>query len=177
MSKNFHLWLDQPVYISGVQTARRNYIPCFADYITNFVMTLGYNFIPKWKKGHLCVARWLYKMNIRCIKHIITPFPYDDIPHRDWDLDYYNYYDVFDYDTITSIENAWKHVDDLNIETDLGSDVMNELRNFIWHYIDLETSPQGRLIANLVEGSDSETDEHGEKLDRYIQDMGEGYHG
>jgi hypothetical protein len=110
MSNNFQLWLDQPVYVSGQKTARRNYIPYFADYITGFMNEMGYVFIPSWKKGHMCMARWMYKVHIRTIKGTITPFPYPEIAHRNWDLDYYNYYDVFDHDQITYVENVWKHV-------------------------------------------------------------------
>lgn len=178
MSNDFQIWLNQKVWVSGTEKAkRRTYIPAFAAYITDFMKKRGYTMDRRWRKGEMVIARWLYTI------HVTYHFPhkkitYPAIVHRDWIEDYDEFYHVIDFNEVSECLTPWKLNEDLDTSTGVGSATVNELQQLLWTYIDLQSSKQGIRIADYLDESDSDSESGGYRhVDRYIQDASEGYHG
>jgi len=181
--RNFDLWLNQPVnsHMDDEPFVRRDYIPDFADSLTDFIKSKGYRFDTRWKLGHLVVAKWLYTIHIRHATLDTTSFPYQEIHHRNTIEDIEHYNNIISDEELHSFLKAWGHtIDDLCIDTFIGVKIAEELKNLIWIYINLDISPQGIAVAEWLfqEDSDSEGEiVHKKFTDQYHQDMADGYHG
>jgi hypothetical protein len=73
--------------------------------------------------------------------------------------------------------DEWVDVEDLNSSSRVGYRIRNEIQDFIYHFIHLESSKQGRTIARFWDNSDSDSDDNKPKNDIYLRDAGEGFHG
>jgi len=97
------------------------------------------------------------------------------IKHRNLREDKNQFQDIITDDLITSFMARWKHIPDFNNDTKYGRLVWEELKDLLWAYVDLDESPQGRLVSSWFEASDSESEDV--KGDNYLHDAAAGFHG
>ncbi len=182
--RDFQAWLDCKVWVSGNEKAtRREYIPVFADALTSWMRSMGYTMDGRWAKGHRVVAQWLYAIQIMEIARCDydAPLTYPQLLHRDWpeDRDVFNMY--VNYASVNDFLDSWKNIEDLDYEFRWGRRVYEELEKLLYHHIDLDASRQGIKLANILIGSDSDSESEGGrrrgKDDVYLQEAREGLHG
>jgi len=180
--EDFQVWLDQEVWISNMEKgARRDYIPDFAEDLTDFMRVCGYTMDSRWASGDYIVAKWMYIMHVQefVTKKYNQPLKYASIIHRDWNEDFLEYTQILTFDKISSFMERWKFYEDLDCDTVMGQRVLHELQNLLYHFIDMENSKIGILVAT-AEDSDSEYDEPSSrrgKDDIYLMEAREGMHG
>jgi hypothetical protein len=187
-SADFQVWLDQPVWVTDSEKAtRRDYIPAFADAITEWMRSIGYTMDGRWGKGHLVIARWMYAIHINEIARANygATLAYPEIQHRDWPEDRETFGLYVNYDEVYDFMEGWKLIEDLDSEFRWGQRVYGELETLLYHYIDLENSRIGIQLANKICGSDSDSDSgssrgrrrRGKVDDVYLREASEGFHG
>lgn len=191
---DFQLWLDQEVWVSDCTTeTRREWIPCFAEALTEWMEKNGYKMASEWKKGHRVVAYWLY------VTHCVSLSTPEDNDRRL--LKYYKYYNTHrnwphdkDYFqstvTINEIEDfleVWKTVDMLDTSVPLGQMILLEFQDFLYTWIDPDRSKRGEMVARWFGESSSESDDASPTLrslgrkkqdtDIYLLEARQGLHG
>ena len=176
---DFQLWLNQTVWVSNTEKVKRRvYIPSFAEDITAFMKKKGYQMDYRWKLGHMAVARWLYAVHVNSVRPAKS-IHYPQTIHRDWEEDKFQFYHIIGFDDLCDLLRRWQFNEDLDMESRVGNRTLQEFHRFLWGYIDLESSKQGDIVATRLEDSDSDS-ENGwprRRVDAYIQDSTEGYHG
>lgn len=178
-ASDFQDWLDHWVWINHItKVPRREYIPRIAEETTKWMKQQGYIMEPRWKKGELIIAKWMYAIHIQEVarRRHLEPIQYPEIQHRDWPEDQ----DTFDIelpqDKIETFLKRFRNHEDFDIDTWAGARVINEFRTLLYHYIDLEESPHGRRIALLFDtGSDSDGNQSNH--DDFLLDIINGLHG
>lgn len=187
--KDFQLWLDESVWVcDNKKGTRRDYIPYFADALTDWMHFIGYKMDDRWAKGHRVVAKWLYAIQVLEIakRDYGAPLAYPEIIHRDWSEDRDTYNINIDYTMVEEFMESWKTIEDLDPETRWGQRVVLEMQTLLWHYIDLDTSKIGIKLAEKLITSDSDSDSGGSRRgsgrrrkpdDIYLQEAREGLHG
>jgi len=192
-SSNFNLWLSQPVWVNSLVTIpRRAMIPVFAEELMQFLRKKGYVMSHEWRAGHMVVARWLYiiQKDELVRKHYDNKVAYPTPFHRNWPEDYDEFQYILDTETLRGFTDSWTHCEDFDPETRIGQRVINELQHLIYPYLDLDASRNGMRVASALADSDSDSDGgarrskarmrgsgSGSKVDNYIADAQEGYHG
>ena len=186
---NFQLWMKQVLPISFSEEADRNfYIPIFADNLTHYLESYGYVFDTRWKSGTHVIAKFLYRIHCEDTKRHV------EVVHRNLPEDIDQYHDTVTEDVLLDFLKHWKCIPDFDTDTKFGNTFAIELQKLIWSFIDIEMSPQGRLVSKWLEGSDTESDSGNGtgnanananakakakakgKLDSYLQDSYAGYH-
>jgi len=168
---NFRLWLEQTAVLAYDEEAdRRSYLPIFAENLTELLRKFGYVLDHRWNTGSLAVARWIYKIHCDNTKRCPR------IIHRNYSEDRDQFNDTITEELLEQFISPWTHIPDFNYDTKNGKILLDELQNFIWAYIDLDESPQGRMVAHWLEGSDTESDDGTVKVDTYLQDLAAGWH-
>jgi hypothetical protein len=185
--EDFQTWLDTPIWVSDNEKGtRREYIPVFADALTDWIKKIGYTMDGRWGKGHRVVAKWLYAIHVveiaRCDYN--TPLAYPEIIHRNWEEDHDEFSLHINYDIVDSFLEEWATIEDFDYETRWGSRVYEELETLLWHYIDIDASRIGIRLAEKLIGSDSDSDSGSgrggrrKKIDDvYLQEARDGLHG
>jgi len=170
---NYQSWLDQILPVSYEENLSRSlYIPLFTEQLRSYMKAHGYVMDPRWSSA--TVAHWMYSLH--CSYDICKVHPYPDVLHRSWPEDKDQFRDTINEESLAGLVQTWSHIADFDRDTAVGRAVWDELQNFLWIYIDLEASPQGMMVADWLEGSDTESD-GGKKVDIYLQDVAAGYHG
>jgi len=181
MSNDFRIWLNQTIWVSNTEKAKRHtYIPAFAEHITEYMKKYGYTMDRRWRKGEMAIARWLYSIHVIHHQRFVSDkkLTYPVIVHRNWIEDYDQFYHIIGFNEIQECMKVWRFNEDLDIDTSLGNATLMEFQQFIWCYIDLERSKQGMIILDYLDDTDSDSDSVSYKRpDKYIQDASEGYHG
>jgi hypothetical protein len=186
--EDFQTWLDIPIWVSGNDKGtRREYIPVFADALTDWMKLIGYKMDGRWGKGHRVVAKWLYAIHVleiaRC--NFSAPLAYPEIIHRNWEEDYDEFSLRINYHSVDSFLEKWVTIEDFDNETRWGARVYEELETLLWHHIDLDASRIGIRLAEKLMVSDSDSESGGSRRggrsrkidDVYIQEAREGLHG
>jgi hypothetical protein len=156
---DFKDWLSQHIWVSDMEKAqRKTYIPMLYDSLTHFMKSKGYVMDGRWSRGPMIVAHWLYAIHVHEVarQRSYEPIGYPKIQHRDWEEDR----DVFDYtldvEVVEEFIDEWKTVEDFNVETRQGFRTQVELPTFLYTYVDIESSRQGKKLARQLELSDVE---------------------
>ena len=177
---DFNLWLDQEVWVRGDYTIlRREYIPHFAEEVRQFMKDCGYTMDHRWKKGELILAKWMYRIHFQeCVKGDYGgEIHYPPAFHRDWVEDHDEFLHIMSADRVSSFMERWRLYQDFDPDSRIGQRMIHEITSLLYIYIDMEASMAGRRIAELLEeGSESESDDKG-RVDIYISDSRQGYHG
>jgi len=184
MPSDFQVWLNQVVWVNGVErVSRRKYIPHFAKELTGFMKTKGYTMDSSWKDGELVLARWMYTIQRDEIARgdYNSEVEYPEPVHRDWEEDSWEFQNVMDYDTISSFMDTWKLYEDFDEDTRVGQRMLHELQYVLYPYLDLHASKRGKLVAEALEDTDSDSDSwksgrRNKKIDVYLADASEGFH-
>jgi len=166
---NLQLWLDQTFPVSYDEDATRaTYLPIFAANLSELLRVHGYVLDHRW--SGMAVVRWMYKI------HCNTGKRYPAIHHRNLQEDKNQFYDVVTDELIYSFLSEWKHIPDFMLDSKNGRVVWDELKDLLWAHVDLDESPQGKLVSSWFESSDTESDGGG-KADVYLNDAAAGFHG
>jgi hypothetical protein len=79
---------------------------------------------------------------------------------------------------------SWSLIEDFDTTLPLGQAVQSELEILLWSYLDLDESEQGMVVLEMLEQDSSDSEDpirRGRavtaRVDEYIQDAAEGYHG
>ena len=99
--------------------------------------------------------------------------------HRNTLEDYDHFYHVVSCETVHTFMDKWNNLEDTSPNTRAGQRIRNELQDFLYTFIELESSKQGKVIARFWEdsNSDSDSDSNEKKRDIYLRDATKGYHG
>ena len=175
---DFKLWLSQPIWIENVQEERRIVLLEFWGTLTRFMKDNGYLMDMRWRWTEL--AMWIYRISIqeyaRCAfgKGVYVP----EINHRTTSEDYDYFIGMIDCENITNFMDAWANMEDADPQTRVGQRIRIEIQDFLYIFVDLESSKQGKVIARFWEKSESDSDsEDGRRGDPYLHDAHQGYHG
>jgi len=181
--KDFRIWLSQPIWISGNTKAfRGNVLKEFADDITGWMLHNGYTMDGRWNcgaSGYKELTLWIYRIYVQeeaRNEHRADVY-IPDIIHRDTEEDSDQFRHVIDYDRVESFLGFWSGIEDVDPDTRVGTRIHTELQDFLYRFIDLDSSKQGKLIARSWDDSDGDSDNGWRKGDAYINDANEGYHG
>jgi len=177
-SSDFQVWLDQEMWVvANHKLARREYIPDFADDLTEFMKSCGYTMDIRWNNGHYIVAKWLYMIHVQefVTKDYNGKLRYAEPHHRDWPEDFLQYTHMMNFDRISSFMERWRFYEDFDLETRAGQRVLHELQYLLYVFIDMDSSENGKLFDD---DSDSEHDEtYRGRDDVYLMEARDGLHG
>lgn len=177
-ASDFQLWLDQRVWVEdNKKLRRREYIPLFAEELTAYVRSLGFTMSYEWRKGHMCVARWMYILMRN--KDPVYPAPF----HRNWSEDLYEFHHIFTHEATANFFEGWKLYADFDQETHVGQRYLHELQHLVYPYIDMDASKAGMRVAIALEDLESDADSwksgyrRTDRRDVYLEEAQDGYHG
>ena len=181
-SNDFQAWLSQTVWADCERIQRRSALPVLADSITTFMKNMGYNMDSRWKsdKG-LCLARWIYRLQVQ--EDMRLDYRGDiympEIIHRNTMEDFDHFHHIVSCDVVRDFMSQWESLEDTSPNSRSGERIWNELQDFLYRYVELESSKQGKVIARFWEdsNSDSDSDTNEKKRDIYLRDATKGYHG
>lgn len=183
-SRDFDAWFNQEIWINhSAKDARKYAVYRFADELTSWMKKSGYTMDHRWNTGRTVVANWLYRLSVRikvghqaCLR---TRAIIGGIIHRNLVEDQDRFHSVIGSAGIQKFMSKWSLNEDFDTSMPLGQTIQNELEIFLWSYLDLDESAQGNIVLELIEQdhSDSEGAPVARRVDEYIQDAAEGYHG
>ena len=122
---------------------------------------------------------WIYRIAVEetARYNYNNPVSIPPIIHRNTQEDYDYFYHIIDDDTIEKLMDEWSDVEDLNIDSRIGARVRTEIQEFLYTFVDLESSKQGKVIARFWENDGSDSDHELSSRDNYLKDAVEGFHG
>ncbi len=154
---DFQIWLDQEGWVSDcTKETRREWIPAFAECITEWMNRLGYTMNAEWKKGHRVVAYWLYV--VHCVsrstpedndRRLLKYYKYYNT-HRNWPQDRHYFDMTVDPFEIQEFMELWKTVEDLDDTIPLGQKTLLEFQDFLYTWIDPDLSKKGDKVVQKV---------------------------
>jgi len=179
---DFQLWLSQSVWVGNDQAERATVIPCILNSLSRFMKAYGYTMDSHWDAGNgYHLAKWMYDIHVQEYArmsrngHVKIP----DILHRNTNEDMVEFYHMVSCDLIEEFMEGMQEMEDLDMGTPAGQRMLHGLQDFLYRFVDLESSKQGRLIAEMWDDSASDSDEDfwNKKRDVYLVDTTRGYHG
>lgn len=102
-----------------------------------------------------------------------------EIIHRNTVEDFDHFHHIVSCDAVRDFMRQWNKLEDTSCDTKAGERIWNELQDFLYVFVELESSKQGKVIARFWEdaNSDSDSDTNERKRDTYLRDANKGYHG
>lgn len=180
-NSDFNLWLQQPIWISNtVRDRRRDILLEFNDCVTQLLKNKGYVMDERWNSTtSFPLLSWIYRIAVEetARYNYNNPVSIPPIIHRNTQEDYDYFYHIIDDDTIEKLMDEWSDVEDLNIDSRIGARVRTEIQEFLYTFVDLESSKQGKVIARFWENDGSDSDHELSSRDNYLKDAVEGFHG
>jgi hypothetical protein len=181
-SNDFQAWLSQPIWAGCERIPRRSALPVFAEGITNFMKNMGYKMDSRWNQDNgLNLARWIYRIQVQEeLRMDIGGEVYvPEIIHRNTVEDFDHFHHIVSCDAVRDFMRQWNKLEDTSCDTKAGERIWNELQDFLYVFVELESSKQGKVIARFWEdaNSDSDSDTNERKRDTYLRDANKGYHG
>lgn len=159
-SSDFQVWLDQLIWVTdNSKLTRREVYPGLAEEITGFLRSRGYVMDHSWGRGHRAFARWVYQLHCRFLsddKERTIHVP--DVLHRNLPEDYDQFHHTISSDDVMDLMEHWRHVEDFDPESPLSQEILVELSDFLYRWLDLDASKQGKKIAKLFDESESDSD-------------------
>ena len=154
---DFQLWLSQPVWVGNDQAERATVIPYILGALSRFMKAYGYTMDSDWDASNgYNLAKWMYDI------------------HEDRD----EFYHTISCERIQMFMEGMQEMEDMEIDSPGGQRIFHGLQDFLYRFVDLESSKQGRLIAEMWDDSASDSDEDfwNKKRDVYLVDTKKGYH-
>lgn len=180
-NSDFNLWLQQPIWISNtVRDRRRDILLEFNDCVTQLLKNKGYVMDERWNSTtSFPLLSWIYRIAVEetARYNYNNPVSIPPIIHRNTQEDYDYFYHIIDDDTIEQLMDEWSDVEDLSIDSRIGARVRTEIQEFLYTFVDLESSKQGKVIARFWENDGSDSDHELSSRDNYLKDAIEGFHG
>ena len=183
-NSDFNLWLNQDIWSSNTIREKRKYILLeFNECVTKLLKNKGYSMDERWNSTtSIPLISWIYRIAVEetARYNYNTPVLIPRIIHRNTEEDYDYFYHIIDNDTIEGLMNEWSDVEDLSIDSRIGARIRVEIQEFLYTFIDLDSSKQGRVIARFWENDSSDSDHDDNKMvnrDNYLKDAVEGFHG
>jgi hypothetical protein len=179
---DFQLWLSQPVWVGNDQAERATVIPYILGGLSRFMKAHGYTMDSDWNAGNgYHLAKWMYDIHVQEYArmnlngHVKIP----DILHRNTNEDMTEFYHTISCERIEAFMEGMQEMEDLDMSSRTGQRIFHGLQDFLYRFVDLESSKQGRLIAEMWDDSGSDSDEEfwNKKRDVYLVDTTRGYHG
>lgn len=179
---DFQLWLSQPVWVGNDKAERATVIPYILGALSRFMKAHGYTMDSDWGAGNgYHLAKWMYDIHVQEYAHMNVNghVKIPDILHRNTNEDRGEFYHVVSCERIEALMEGMQEMEDLDMSCPGGRRVLHELQDFLYRFVDLESSKQGRLIAEMWDESETDSDEEfwNKKRDVYLVDMKKGYHG
>ena len=179
---DFQLWLSQPVWVGNDQIERATVIPYILNSLSRLMHLCDYKMDSDWNAGNgYHLAKWMYDIHVqeyaRLSRNGHMKIP--DILHRNTNEDMVEFYHMVSCDLIEEFMEGMQEMEDLDMGTPAGQRMLHGLQDFLYRFVDLESSKQGRLIAEMWDDSNSDSDSEfwERKRDMYLIDMKKGYHG
>lgn len=189
-SYDFAIWLNQEIWINGAEKEPRKYcLYEFADALTKFMKSHGYRMDIRWGTGRTVITNWLYRLSVRVKvgeqRQLRPSVIAGEIHHRCLPEDFDRFHCVVGSIEIMNFMEAWSLIEDFDTSLPLGQAVQSELEILLWSYLDLDESEQGAIVLEMLEQESSDSEDHharrgravAARVDEYIQDAAEGYHG
>lgn len=184
-AKDFDIWLRQSIWASNLhKDTRLHVLHDFTEDLTSWMKRLGYVMNEDW--GLQAVCQWVYAIAVlknasfQTRRNLRYPIP----SHRNTDEDYEYFNFMMPVEEIELFQKMWISAEGFEPDTGMGSRLWLELPNFLYCYLDLETSKNGKYIRSQLDSSDSESDGPSRRVksfkkssDTYLQDMRAGFHG
>ena len=179
---DFQLWLSQPVWVGNDQAERATVIPYILNSLSRFMKAHGYTMDSDWNSGNgYHLAKWMYDIHVQEYArmnvngHVKIP----DILHRNTNEDRDEFYHMISCERLEAFMEGIQEMEDFDMDSRPGQRIFHGLQDFLYRFVDLESSKQGRLIAEMWDDSGSDSDEEfwNKKRDVYLVDMKRGYHG
>jgi hypothetical protein len=113
------------------------------------------------------------RMNVN--GHVKIP----DIVHRNTNEDRDEFYHMISCERLEAFMEGIQEMEDFDMDSRPGQRIFHGLQDFLYRFVDLESSKQGRLIAEMWDdyASDSDHEFGDRKRDVYLLDTKKGYHG
>jgi hypothetical protein len=181
-------WLNQMVYISGDNKVHRyEYIDSFAKYITKWIKKHGYKMGDTWGDGVKVTVRWMYAIFEQEVlnKNKYGPLLYPEPFHRNLPEDLDSFEMVIDCEAINEFMENWKSIDELSESHPFGIRVRMEMQEFLYTYVNVESSKYGIKITHYYEDLQKELEQQEEEymyqkqkggLDTYVLESQNGWH-
>ena len=183
-SRDFDIWFNQTIWVNDCKKEARKYsVYDFAEELTRWMRAKGYKMDSRWDTGRTVVANWLYRLSIRvkvgAQAQLRCSAIVGAIHHRNFNEDLHRFHTVIGSTGIEEFMEQWSLIEDFDPTLPLGQTVRTELESLLWSYLDLDESEQGAIVLELMEQdhSDEEGVPTARRVDDYIQDAAEGYHG
>ena len=179
---DFQMWLSQPVWVGNDQAERATVIPYILGALSRFMKAHGYTMDSDWNAGNgYHLAKWMYDIHVQEYArmnvngHVNIPH----ILHRNTNEDRDEFYHMISCERIEAFMEGMQEMEDFDMDSRPGQRILYELQDFLYRFVDLESSKQGRLIAAMWDDSASDSDEEfwNKKRDVYLVDTTRGYHG
>ena len=179
---DYKIWLKQKIWVdSHIKSYRYEYIPNFTNEITKWMKKLGYTMNGMW--GAKAVSKWLYAIQVVEVaeRNSYKALNYPEIRHRNTSEDRDRFEIIVSFDEINNFMNNWILIEDLDINTKKGGRVRDEMSEFLYCYLDLESSKHGIAITRYLEDGEEDEEEYlqtakPKNKDQYLLDAEEGWH-
>ena len=174
-SRDFDVWMNQLIWVrDDAKEERKHYIYQLARQLTAWMKSYGYMMDSRWHDGRTVVANWLYRICVRtkfgAQKHLEPSAIVGEICHRNQTEDMVRFNMTIGAQGIEEFLESWKMVEDLDPECPMGQAVQSELEMLLWSYLDFDSEEESADEA-------TEVIQRGAKVDEYLQDAAEGFHG
>ena len=179
---NYTKWLNKMVYVSGyTKVPRYEYLRSFAKHITKWMKGLGYGMGDRWGDGVKVVVRWMFAIYEQEVihKNKYGPLLYPEIYHRNLPEDLDKFEMVVSNMEIENFLEKWEDIDDFSQSSPVGIRVRMEMQDFLYTYVNIESSKHGIAVTHLYESLAMEEemeDEYKSGVDTYLIDVQNGWH-
>ena len=177
--EDYRVWMEEEIWLTDNERGKRKeYIVKFKEDIERWMHGRGYEMDGQWKSKGV-VGRWLYCIHVmeRVKKERIGGIEYSVPNHRDWPEDRDTYEVYVDMEEVEIFLERWRTNEDFSELTRVGQRVREEMRRFLYIFIDMDNSKRGKEIYRIVMDTDDEDDGDKDDRDIYIVEAQEGYHG
>jgi hypothetical protein len=174
-SSDFDVWMNQRIWIrNDAKEVRKHYIYEMAHQLTAWMKSYGYTMDSRWHNGRTVLANWLYRICVRtkvgAQKQLNSSNIIGEIYHSNQTEDMVRFNMTIGAQGIEEFLEDWKMVEDLDPECPMGQAVQSELEMLLWSYLDFDCDEESGDEA-------TEVTQRGAKVDEYLQDAAEGFHG
>jgi hypothetical protein len=177
---DFKLWQRQLAWVGDDKDERKYALFAFYESLTAMLKKNGYVMDHRWNSSQANpLINWIYRIAVEeeARRNHNAEVAIPEIIHRNTQEDYDYFCGMIDAELTCAFMDEWSDIEDLSPLSLVGYRIRYELQEFLYHFVDLERSKQGQLIARFWDDSDSDVDEKWSSRDVYLRDASEGFHG
>jgi len=170
----FEAWLNAPIRINNACILKRKvWLTAFIkNGLYPFIVSKGYSWAITEDHLRNCIATGLYEnMGVSCLaSNWNYGFPNTETNEDHKSHFYYN----ISHDAWDTFWNVWGNVTDFHEDT-RGQDRRFDVQEFIWGQLDLENSPQTKILNEMLEDhyENDVDDKNSSRIDIYLQEAQE----